>query len=173
MTSFPTFSLHHPRFSCILQLMKNNATECSTEYSLDDSLTHLCARFYRAMWKHINRELSGEGLKVTVEQWPILIHLWDRDGQSQKDFARKLFKDKTTIARLVAGMEAAGMVERAPGEKDRREKSVSLTEKGREIMDKATAMIQRIDGLAEAGTDKKELAVCKDVLRRVHRNLER
>jgi DNA-binding MarR family transcriptional regulator len=123
------------------------------------------------MWKHINRELAKEGLKVTVEQWPILIHLWDQNGQSQKDFARKLFKDKTTIARLVAGMESAGMVERAPGDRDRREKNVRLTEKGKEIMDKATVMIQEIDRLAEAGIDEKELAVCKDILRRVHRNL--
>jgi MarR family transcriptional regulator, organic hydroperoxide resistance regulator len=143
------------------------------KYQLNDSLTHLCARFYRAMWKHISRELARGGLKVTVEQWPIMIHLWDQNGQSQKDFARKLFKDKTTIARLVAGMETAGMVTRVAGEKDKREKSVCLTEKGKEIMDKATTIIQHIDGLAKSGIEEKDMEICKDVLRRVHKNLER
>jgi MarR family transcriptional regulator, organic hydroperoxide resistance regulator len=143
----------------------------SKGYSLEDSLAHLSARFYRAMGKHVNRELAKEGLKVTVEQWPILIHLWDRNGQSQKDFARKLFKDKTTIARLVAGIESSGMIERKPDQKDGREKNVFLTEKGQEIMNRATLSIQEIDNLAEAGIDKNELAICKDVLRRVHKNL--
>jgi MarR family transcriptional regulator, organic hydroperoxide resistance regulator len=141
------------------------------KYSLEESLTHLCARFYRAMWKHINRELSREGLDITVEQWPVLIHLWDNDGQSQKDIARKVFKDKTTIARLIAKLESAGMVTRETGRDDGREKSVLLTEKGRTIMDKATGVILRIDQLAEQRIGELELAMCKDVLRRVHRNL--
>jgi DNA-binding MarR family transcriptional regulator len=145
----------------------------TTTYSLNESLTHLCARFYRAMWKNISRELAREGLQVTVEQWPIMIQLWDQNGQTQKDFARKLFKDKTTIARLVAGMEETGMVERAPGEKDKREKSVCLTAKGKDIMDRATTIIQRIDGLAKTGISEKDLDVCKEVLRAVHKNLEK
>lgn len=141
------------------------------KYSLDDSLAHLSARFYRAMWKHVHRELVLQGLKVTVEQWPILIHLWDENGQSQKDFARKLFKDKTTITRLIAGIEESGMVERKAGLDDKREKTVFLTEKGREIMNRATVMIQKTDSLAEKGISEAELTACKDVLRRAHRNL--
>jgi MarR family transcriptional regulator, organic hydroperoxide resistance regulator len=148
-------------------------TRRSKKYSLDDSIAHLCARFYRAMWKHVNRELSKQGLQVTVEQWPILIHLWEEDGQTQKEFARKLFKDKTTIARLLANIEASGMVIRTPGEKDGREKNVLLTERGKEIMDRATAMVLKVDEMAEAGIDEGELAICKDVLRRVHQNLAR
>jgi MarR family transcriptional regulator, organic hydroperoxide resistance regulator len=140
-------------------------------YSLEDSLTHLCARFYRAMWKHINRELVREGLDITVERWPVLIHLWDNDGQSQKDIARKLFKDKTTIARLIAKLESAGIVKRETGKDDGREKRVLLTEKGRTIMDRATAMILRVDARAEQQIGELELAMCKDVLRRAHRNL--
>jgi DNA-binding MarR family transcriptional regulator len=141
------------------------------KYSLEDSLAHLCARFYRAMWKQINQELSEGGLEISVEQWPVLIHLWDENGQTQKDLAGRLFKDKTTMARLVAALESGGMVRREPGPTDKREKIVFLTEKGREIMDRATGTIIKVDALAESGIDPGQLDICKDILRRVHRNL--
>ena len=117
------------------------------------------------------RELSGTGLEITAEQWHILILLRHRNGQTQKELARRLYKDKTTIAKLVAGMESSGMVDRKPGLKDRREKKVFLTEKGVEVMDGVTATVQKVTGLVEAGIDGKERALCRDVLRRVHRKL--
>ncbi len=141
------------------------------KYSLEDSIAHLCARLYRAIWKQVNRELSGADLEMTVEHWPVFIHLWDQNGQTQKELARRLFKDKTTMARLIASAESAGMVERRPGVRDKREKIVYLTEKGRQIMDKATAFVTKVDVSAASGIDAGDIAICKDVLRRAHRNL--
>lgn len=115
--------------------------------------------------------LSEGGLQITMEQWPILIHLWDRNGQTQKELANRVFKDKTTITRLVADIESSGIIERQPDREDKRERSVFLTEKGKEIMNMATMLIQRVDGCAEAGIDEKDLMICKTVLRRLHRNL--
>ncbi len=106
-----------------------------------------------------------------MEQWPILIHLWDRNGQTQKELANRVFKDKTTITRLVADIESSGIIERQPDREDKRERSVFLTEKGKEIMNSATMLIQRVDATAEEGIDEKDLLVCKTVLRRLHRNL--
>ncbi len=143
----------------------------NNRYSLEGSIAHLSARLYRAMWKHVNRELTDAGLEMTVEQWPVFIHLWDQNGQTQKELARKLFKDKTTMARLVASAESAGMVERKPGVSDKREKIVYLTEKGKQIMDKATERVTKVDELAASGIDEEEIAVLRDVLRRAHRNL--
>ena len=143
----------------------------SRRYKLEESIAHLAARFYRAIMKHINRELSNEGLNITLEQWPLLIHLWDQDGLSQSDLARRLFKDKTTIARLVASIESSGMIERNRSEKDKRGKCLHLTKRGKEIMDKATAMVLQIDDMAASGIDEEKLKICKDVLRRAHQNL--
>lgn len=85
--------------------------------------------------------------------------------------ANRVFKDKTTITRLVADIESSGIIERQPDREDKRERSVFLTEKGKEIMNSATMLIQRVDACAEAGIDEKDLLVCKTVLRRLHRNL--
>jgi len=141
------------------------------EYMLEDSLGHLTARFYRAIMKQINREFSEAGLQITLEQWPILVYVWEHNGVFQIDLAKKLFKDKTTIARLVAGIESAGMIARVPNPCDGRGKSIYLTEKGKAMMSKATTIVQKLDEIAIRGIDKHELKICKDVLRHVHRNL--
>ncbi len=140
-------------------------------YQLEDSLAHLTARFYRSIMKQINKALCDEGLNITLEQWPILIHVWDHNGVSQNDLAKKLFKDKTTIARLVAGIEALGMIARVPSPDDGRGKQIYLTAKGKTMMGKATAIVQKIDDLAAAGIDEEYVRICKDVLRMVHKKL--
>ena len=56
------------------------------ESTLDNALAHLCARFYRAMIKHVGRELLTRGLEITAEQWHVLILVRHRNGQTQKEW---------------------------------------------------------------------------------------
>ncbi len=92
--------------------------------------------------KEINHEFCKEGLHITLIQWHILIHVWDHKGISQNNLARKLFKGKTTIARLVAGIEASGTITRMPSPKGGRGKLIYLTDKGKTVMNEATAIVQ-------------------------------
>ena len=85
--------------------------------------------------------------------------------------ADKLFKDKTTIARVVASTEALGLIRREAGVTDAREKIVYLTEQGKKVMEEITPIIHEILGKATDGIDAQELKICKDVLRRAHANL--
>ena len=114
-------------------------------FTLEDSLVHLSARFYRAMIKHVSRELLDRGLEITAEQWHVLILLRHRNGQTQKELAWRLYKDKTTIAKSVATLESGGMVDRKRGLKDRREKKVSITEKGMDVLDGVTVTVREVN----------------------------
>ncbi len=143
----------------------------SKGYILESSLGHLAARFYRAIMKQIKYEFSREGLCITLEQWPILVHVWNYNGISQNDLARKLFKDKTTIARLVASVESSGMIRRQPSPEDGRGKNIYLTDEGKSVMDRATAIVRKIDDSVAADIDRNELKICKRVLSSAHRNL--
>ncbi len=143
----------------------------SKGYVLESSLAHLAARFYRAVMKQIKYEFLREGLNITLEQWPILIHVWNYNGISQNDLARKLFKDKTTIARLIASIESSGMIRRQPSPEDGREKKIYLTDQGKSVMDRATAIVRKIDDGLVADIDRNEFKICKKVLSSAHRNL--
>jgi len=141
------------------------------EYSLNESLGNLSTLFSRAILKRINLELKRQGYKITSEQWVVLVHVWGHNGQSQQVLAEKLFKDKTTIARLVASVESLGLVGRKGGRRDNREKIVFLTERGKQVTNRVTALVQRLLTEAGRGISEEDMKVCKDVLRRAHKNI--
>lgn len=143
----------------------------SGEYSLDESLGNLTTLFSRAILKRLNLELKRQGHEITSEQWVILVHVWSHNGQSQRVLAGKLFKDKTTIARLAASVESLGLVVRKAGQSDNRQKILFLTERGRQVMKEVTALVQTLLNEAGKGISEEDMNVCKDVLRKAHRNI--
>lgn len=147
------------------------AAPAPAEYVLEDSFGYLVNQASRSIRRRFDEELAARRLGVTGEQFAVLVHLWRLDGQHQKDLAATLAKDKTTMARLVQGLEARGMVVRAADLADLRYKRVHLSEQGRAemagLLNAATAVLEEVARIV----DPRELAVCEDVLRAVHRGL--
>ncbi len=142
-----------------------------TSYTLDKSLGYLAARFSRIVARRINAMFTQHGLPLTSDQYSFLVQLWNQNGLPQGVLATKSVKDKTTMARLAAGLESLGLIIRLPSPGDARERLVYLTDKGKEIMDKATALVRDILVEAHSGIDESQLEVCRDVLRRACLNL--
>lgn len=143
----------------------------TTHYMLKESLGHLATQFSKAVLRRINQDLAAAGHGVTGEQWTALVHVWNAEGLTQQELGRRLLKDKTNIARLVAGLEAQGLVLRKAGESDRRERALFLTEAGREAMPRIARLVQAILDEACAGIDEHELCLCRRVLTRARQNL--
>jgi DNA-binding MarR family transcriptional regulator len=142
-------------------------------YTLDKSLGHLAARFTRVALRRISAALAQHALPITTEQYSFLVQLWDQNGIPQGVLADKTAKDKTTMARLAAGLESRGLIVRLPSPSDARERLVFLTDKGKELMDQATELVRGILAEAQQGIDERELEACRDVLRRACLNLQR
>jgi len=141
-------------------------------YQLEESLGHLSGRFSRAILRRINAQLAKNGFPITAEQFSFLVQVWDKSGQPQGALAEKTGKDKTTIARLAAGVESLGLIVRLPAPGDGREKLVHLTEKGKVMMDEVTGLVQEILAEAQRDIDEEDLRICREVLRKACRNLE-
>jgi DNA-binding MarR family transcriptional regulator len=144
-----------------------------TGYILEKSLGHLAARFSRVTLRRINTTLSQHGIPITSDQYSFLVQLWERNGLPQGVLADKTAKDKTTMARLAAGLESIGLIIRLPSPSDARERLVFLTDKGKEIMDEATGLVREILAEAQLGIDEAQLEVCLEVLRRACLNLQK
>lgn len=145
----------------------------STGYTLEKSLGHLASRFSRIIQRRINAALSLRGFPITSDQYSFLVQLWDQNGLPQGVLADKTARDKTTMARLAAGLESLGLIIRLPGPGDARERLVYLTDKGKEIMDQATELVREILDEAQTGIDGGQLDICRDVLNRVFLNLQK
>ena len=138
---------------------------------LQDSLGYLINIASKTIRKYFNKELMRKGYRVTGEQFDVLVRLWDKDGQHQKSLAKTLCKDKTTVTRLIKSVEALNLVKRVTNKKDERQKLVYLTKSGKIIMKELTSLSQEILVKAQKGIDPADMAICKDVLRRVHETL--
>ncbi|WP_028596613.1 MarR family winged helix-turn-helix transcriptional regulator [Paenibacillus assamensis] len=91
---------------------------------------------------------------ITVDQWEILVTLWEKEGITQKELAERLYKDQANIARMLFKLEKKGFIHRVTHETDRRSLRVFLTDKGRnieeDIMEPSTeAFNKTIAGLTE------------------------
>lgn len=67
---------------------------------------------------------------ITIDQWEILVILWEKEGITQKEIAERLHKDQTNIARMLFKLEKKGFIYRVIHETDRRSLRVYLTPKG-------------------------------------------
>ena len=140
-------------------------------YNLEDSLGYIVGRTGRSMANRLNHNFEKAGYDITCEQWGVLMNLCQKDGQSQKELAGCTCKDKTSITRLIDGMEKRDLVVRIPDKKDGRQKLIYLTNKGKNLQKKLFSLVQRMLHDAKAGVNPKDLEICKNVLRKVTLNL--
>src|SRR4029079_18326467 len=76
-------------------------------------------------------------LALTPAQFGVLTVLRAHPGLGQSSLARALGFDKVTVLRVLRGLQARGLVQRGPAEDNRRNVSVSLTEEGAELLQRA------------------------------------
>lgn len=142
-----------------------------TTYSFEESLGHLTSQASRMILKRINQELARRELPLTSDQFSTLVYVWNQNGQPQYTLAESLNKDKTTMTRMLAGLESAGLIVRLPGSTDAREKNVFLTDRGNQMMQDVTQVVQEVLENAMAGIEEADIDICKNVLRKFYGNL--
>ena len=94
----------------------------------------LCFRLYtasRLITQAYHPLLSRIGL--TYPQYLVMMVLWEQDGQPVNDIAKRLFLETNTVTPLLQRMEKEGIIARAKGSEDGRQKIVSLTRKGKAL----------------------------------------
>jgi len=119
----------------------------------------------RRAWYGLNqafrRRIAGMGL--TPDQFTVIRTLLEAepDGLTQKALANAMSSDPNTIASLLERMEANGLVQRRPHEKDRRANRVELLPVAREkyetIRDEAIALQGHVLGQLPEGEREKFL----------------
>lgn len=82
-------------------------------------------------------------LGITYPQYLVMMVLWEQDCQPVNDIARRLVLETNTVTPLLQRMEKQGVVVRTRGKEDRRQQIVSLTEKGKEMEERAYQLIPK------------------------------
>lgn len=115
--------------------------------------------------KAVNEALKPRGL--TEATWLPLLHLGRADRPMlQKELAQLMALDSSSVVRLLDGLEAAGLVERATAE-DRRAKALRLTPAGHQTVQQVEQVVDTARRRYLADVTPDELTVALRVLEKV------
>lgn len=110
-------------------------------------------------------------MDLTVDQWAILNLLWEADGQTPVELARRADKDKPNVTRLLKILEDKALVARKPDPKDRRSHTIHLTEAGSALQDKLLDLGVQVYEHACQGLTREDFATLKTLLNRLYANV--
>ena len=111
----------------------------------EDTVLGLFMRASHAYFQKSFRQLNNIGLHPG--QPPMLWHIFQEEGLSQKELARRLQVKPPTVNVSLQRMERADYICRRQDEKDQRVSRIYLTEKGRELA-------SRIGGIMKANEEQ-------------------
>ncbi len=105
-------------------------------------------------------------------QGRILYVLWERGKLTITEIGRSTSLAKTTLTGMLDRMEEAGLVEREPDRRNRRQIFVSLTEKAKGLRERYDQVSSRMNELFYQGFTEAEVDAFEQKLRRIIENLE-
>jgi DNA-binding MarR family transcriptional regulator len=152
--------------SCLTNYMPNNQFKKGELYSF------ITGKASTAIARNLQKKFGAAGLKITIEQWSVLYHLWKEDGKSQQELCIATFRDKPSITRLVDNLEKQQLVKRVPAENDRRINLIFLTKQAQKLQEETMALAEATLNEALQGVPPERIEICKEVLQVVYDNLK-
>jgi DNA-binding MarR family transcriptional regulator len=134
-------------------------------YSIEDNLGYLVNRAARLMAHLMSRRLQHHG--VALAQWAILLFLYARDGQTQRELSRVVAIEPPTVARTIDRMVRDGLVRREPHPRDGRATRIRLTPHALALREELATESIAANALAARVLSADELDTLKTLLRRV------
>jgi len=140
-------------------------------FPLRESLAFLLVRTALRLRLLGNTLLQEHGFDITVDQWGMLNLLWECDGQTPVELARRAGKDKPNVTRLLKILEDKALVTRHPDPEDRRSHRIHLTEAGIALKTPLLDLGARCLAQAARGLSGEELTTLKALLHRILDNV--
>jgi len=140
-------------------------------FPLRESLGFLLVRTALKLRLLGNTLLQEAGEDITVDQWGILNLLWESDGQTPVELARRADKDKPNVTRLLKILEDKGLVHRQADPTDRRSHRIHLTEAGKALRDRLLDVGEACLERACQGLSLQEVRTLKHLLNHVYANV--
>jgi DNA-binding MarR family transcriptional regulator len=134
------------------------ATRLSTDTEVAEFAGQLFFRLWRASHVRIAEALASIGL--TPALFGLLNVLGAREGAIQQELGSAMGIDPSTMVSLIDELERAGLAKRRPHPTDRRAREVTITPKGRRLLERARRMAAQVEDEVLRGltaTERREL----------------
>jgi DNA-binding MarR family transcriptional regulator len=141
-------------------------------YQLSNSLPYLLARLGVRMGELFTRVIRKE--KLTLPMYRVLASLTE-EGRPLRlgEIVTRTSVDQSTLSRLVAEMERAGLLTRERPQNNQRSLQVALTSRGTELASRLMPIAAYYEEVAAETLSSKEAAALKTTLLQLYENLNR
>ena len=147
------------------------AQKLPSRLDLGDYLPYLVNRVRTIIAEQFGAEaLAKHGLSIAM--WRVMAALAANGSQRQIDLSDLTSIDASTLSRLVSRLVHIGVVTRARSASSNREVAVTLSAKGAALVARLIPIAREFERSAIAGLPEQELAVLKQCLRRMYRNMK-
>jgi DNA-binding MarR family transcriptional regulator len=141
------------------------ATTPSTAPEVAEFAGQLFFRLWRASHTRVAEALKS--IDLTPALFGVLNFLGARKGAIQLEIASAMGIDPSALVSLIDELESAGLAKRRPHPNDRRAREVSITPKGRHLLERGRRMAFQVDDEVLQGLTATERRDLLKLLRRV------
>ena len=140
-------------------------------YDHNKSLGYLTGLINRMLSNTLAARFQAAGINMTAEQWGAILVVLNGDAVTQRQLAEQLCLEKSSVSRLLNGLERRGWIVRTRNPKDSRQKLVTPTPKVLETAERCAAIAGVILKDAQRGMTEEEQLICRSFLSRIIVNL--
>ncbi len=124
-----------------------------------------------AFRKHMQGKIRSLEMHLTFEMLEVMVCLWRQDGVNQQVIADITLRDKSAMTYLVDNLMKRKMIRREEDTRDRRNKLIFLTPEGRQLQETLQPWVSEMYDQASVNIAVDRLAIGKDIIRQMIRNL--
>ena len=141
-------------------------------YDIQASIGFLTITANRLMSAYFRKRLLESGIDITAEQWGVLVQLWNQDSVSQDELVQLLCVDKSSLSRVLDGMERKGLVARRRDPADARRRILYSTPAADLLKNPCKGVAESVLADMLSGIPPSDHAACISVLRRIKDNIK-
>lgn len=138
-------------------------------FDLNDCICFITNTASKKISDEFNTRIEDSG--TTRVKWMALYFIGETDGIIQKELSQKMNVQESSIARLMDRMEKEDLCYRIRDVKDRRITRIRLTQLGEALRKELLPLGQSFHNEATQDISQEELAIFKEVLDKMVRNL--
>jgi DNA-binding MarR family transcriptional regulator len=121
---------------------KETPMDTDAVLKLDNQLcfaVYACAREFTKLYHPILKDIG-----LTYTQYVTMLALWEQDQVTVKHLGHRLYLDSGTLTPLLKKLEAMGLITRARDKQDERSVIIDLTERGKQLKEKALNIPEKL-----------------------------
>jgi DNA-binding MarR family transcriptional regulator len=140
----------------------------ATSPSADTEVAEFAGQLFFRLWRASHTRIAEalESIGLTTALFGVLNFLGARQGAIQQEIGSAMGIDPSTMVALIDELERAGLAKRRPHPTDRRAREVTITAKGRRVLEQGRGLAMQVDDEVLRGLTAAERRQLLTLLRR-------